>query len=234
MHAPAAALGMIAIAACVAPPGDGGADLDAGLDAVVATCPDLGVSGSGRHRLFVQGHQGTPRPDGRYPLMHQRQADGADAALCDDRVFVDDTSGDGRWQPGEEPRPLGPDGIVHGEHFLVGPGAFTEFAIDLCADLTGAVALYIPNYDQAGSRALHQLLVQSADGGEQLIAQAIDDEAGQSGYNPFVRVLAGADPIAGPGDQLVLRSTNLSGAAFSVMVWQPPSEYESWILVEVP
>jgi hypothetical protein len=122
---------------------------------------------------------------------------------------------------------------VHGEHFLVGAGAFVEIATELCADITGEVALYIPNFDEAGSRAQHQLIVVSA-GGEQVIAEAVDEEAGQSGYNPFVRVLAGNDPVARAGDLLLLRSTNLSGAAFSVMVWNPPSEYESWILVEVP
>ena len=224
----------IALAACATPRAelDAGAGVDADGDAVAAGLPCL--AGRGRHRLFVQGHEGAPRPDGRYPLLHERGPGDADAALCDDRVFVDDTSGDGRWQPGEEPHPLGPAALVHGEHFLVGPGAYAEFAIDLCADLTADVALYIPNYDEAGSRTRHELLVRGPDGREQLIATTVDEEAGQSGYNPFVRVLPGADPSAGPGDLLVLRSTNLSGAAFSVMVWRPPSEYESWLLVDVP
>ncbi len=230
-------IGLVALAACggvLDEPVDGaGSPGDAGTGDRPASCPDPGLMGRGRHRLFVQGHEGAPRADGRYPLLHQHPASGG-PILCDDRQFVDDTSGDGVWQPGEEPHPLGPDGIVHGEHFLVGPGAFAEFAIELCDDLGGDVALYIPNFDEAGSRALHQVLVVDATGDEQLIAQAIDEEAGQSGYNPFVRVLAGADPIAGAGDLLVLRSTNLSGVAFSVMVWRPPSEYESWIVVEVP
>jgi hypothetical protein len=229
------ALGLVALAACG---GMGGGDTDARPpdDAVVgdrpASCPPTGLWGRGRHRLFVQGHDGVPRPDGRYPLLHQHPASGG-PVLCDDRQFVVDTSGDGVWQPGEEPRPLGPEGIVHGEHFLVGSGAFAEFAIELCEDLGGDVALYIPNFDEAGSRTLHQLIVRGEDG-DQLVAQAIDEEAGQSGYNPFVRVLAGTDPVARAGDLLILRSTNLSGVAFSVMVWQPPSEYESWIVVEVP
>lgn len=223
----------VALGACATPAGPGAADAPNRDDDAVTAAPAC-LAGHGRHRLFVQGHQGTPRPDGRYPFLHEVGPDGADAALCDDRVFVDDTNCDGRWQPGEEPRPLGPAALVHGEHFLVGPGAYAEFAIDLCAQLTGDVALYIPNYDEAGSRTRHELLVRAADGREQLIATAVDDEAGQSGYNPFVRVLAGVDPSAGPGDLLVLRSTNLSGAAFSVMVWRPPSEYESWLLVEVP
>ncbi len=196
-------------------------------------CPRDGVRGSGRHRLFVQGREAPPRPDGTWPLLHEWQADGSDARLCDDSVFVNDDNGDGVWQPGEEPRPLGPSAIVHGEHFLVGPGAFTEFTIPLCDDITGDVVFYIPNFDVDGSRALHQLYVVH-EGEEQLVAEAIDDEPGSSGYNPFVRVLEGNDPDAAPGDTLLLRSINLSGADFSVMVWRPPSEYESWILVEVP
>mgnify|MGYP007097579703 CR=1 FL=1 len=207
---------------------DGGA-IDGGGGGV---CPDPGQWAPGRHRLFVQGHQGERRPDGRHPLLHQHSTTGG-PVLCDDRQFVDDANGDGRWQPGEEPHGLGPEGIVHGEHFLVGAGAYVELATELCADITGEVALYIPNFDEAGSRALHQLVVVN-EAGEQVIAEAIDEEAGQSGYNPFVRVLAGRDPAAKLGDLLLLRTTNLSGAAFSVMVWNPPSEYESWILVEVP
>lgn len=177
---------------------------------------------TGRHRLFLQGHQAEPLEDGAYPMLH-------DEALCDDAVFVDDVNGDGVWQPGEAPRPLGPAGLVHGEHFLVGAGAFAEFRFPLCQDLGGEVAFYIPNFDVAGSRAGHQLLA-----GGQLLAEAIDDEEGASGYNPFVRVVAGTDPDVSAGDQLILRSTNLNGYQFSVMIWQPPSEYESWILVTVP
>jgi len=198
-----------------------------------SSCPQDGVRGSGRHRLFVQGNNADPRADGVYPLLHEWQQDGADARLCDDAIFVNDTNGDGRWQPGEEPSPLGPEALVHGEHFLVGPGAFVEFSIPLCEDITGEVAFYIPNFDVEGSRALHQLFVVH-DGAETLIAEATDDEAGQRGYNPFVRVLSGTDPVAIAGDTLLLRSTNLNGYQFSVMVFNPPSEYESWILVTVP
>lgn len=191
------------------------------------------IQGSGRHRLFVQGAGGAPFEDGSYPLLHELTPGTDDARLCDDRIFVDDANDDGRWQPGEEPRPLGPRDLVHGEHFLVGPGAFAEFRTELCADITGEVAFYIPNFDVAGSKALHQLFVVH-DGQEFLVAEAADEEAGMSGYNPFVRVLSGNDPDAVAGDQLLLRSTNLNGYQFSVMVWQPPSEYESWILVNVP
>ncbi|MFO0709427.1 MAG: hypothetical protein U0353_06285 [Sandaracinus sp.] len=210
---------------------------DAGRDASADAgfvCPADGISGRGRHRLFVQGHEAAPRLDGTWPFLHERAPDGSDAPLCDDAVFVNDTSGDGLWQPGEEPRPLGPSALVHGEHFLVGRGAFVEISTTLCEDITGEVVLYIPNFDQDGSVALHELLVVHADGSETLVAEATDDEPGFSGYNPFVRVISGTDPDVVPGDRLVLRSTNLSGAPFSVMVWRPPSEYESWIVVEVP
>lgn len=204
---------------------------DAGGGAFV--CPQDGVRGRGLHRLFVQGREAPPNADGTWPFLHPWQRDGGDAVLCDDSVFVDDRNGDGRWQPGEAPRPLGPDALVHGEHFLVGPGSFVELSIVLCDDITGDVALYIPNYDEAGSRTLHQVvIVRGSD--EHLIGEVIDEEAGQNGYNPFVRILDGADPAVVPGDRLVLRSINLSGVAFSVMVWRPPSEYESWIQVEVP
>jgi hypothetical protein len=181
----------------------------------------------------VQGHEAPARPDGTWPFLHERRADGSDAELCDDEVFVDDTSGDGRWQPGEEPRPLGPTALVHGEHFLVGPGSFVEITTTLCDDITGEVTFYLPNFDQDGSVALHELFVVH-EGRETLIAEATDDEPGFSGYNPFVRVLSGLDPDVTPGDRLLLRSTNISGAPFSVMVWRPPSEYESWIVIEVP
>lgn len=189
-------------------------------------CPDVGVHGSGRHRLFVQGHEAPPLADGTWPFLH-------DERLCDDAVFVNDTDGDGAWDPGEEPRPMGPADLVHGEHFLVGPGAFVEFTATLCDDITGDVVFYIPNFDVEGSQALHQLYV-IHDGAETLIAEVMDDEPGFSGYNPFVRVVSGEDPDVIPGDTLLLRSINLSGADFSVMVWRPPSEYESWIVVEVP
>lgn len=217
---------------------DGGIDAEAdvgpGIDGDAGfVCPEGGVRGSGRHRLFIQGHEAPPRPDGTWPFLHPWREDGSDAELCDDRIFVDDTSGDGVWQPGEEPRPLGPPALVHGEHFLVGSGAFVEFTLTLCDDITGDVVLYVPNFDTDGSVSVHQLFVVH-EGRETLIAEATDDEPGFSGYNPFVRVLEGVDPDVVPGDRLLLRSTNVSGAGFSVMVWRPPSEYESWIVVEVP
>jgi hypothetical protein len=49
-----------------------------------------------------------------------------------------------------------------------------------------------------------------------------------------VRLLSGVDPDVTPGDELLMRSSNLNGYQFSVMVWFPPSEYESWILVTIP
>jgi hypothetical protein len=219
---------LLVVAACAGPPAapDAQPPVDAAAGDAGPGCPAAGPSGPGRHRLFLQGHGGAPDAEGVYPMLH-------DHALCDDAVFVEDTSGDGRWQPGEEPRPLGPDGLVHGEHFLVGAGAFVEFAITLCDDIDGDVAFYVANFDVAGSRSMHQLFVASA-AGETLIADAVDEEPGDSGYNPFVRLVTGVDPAVAIGDRLLLRTTNLNGYQFSVMVWQPPSEYESWILVDVP
>lgn len=214
-------------------PEDAGVIVDAAADHDEFVCPKDGIRGKGTHRLFLQGHDADPFPDGVYPMLHEWAPDGSDAELCDDAAFVNDTNGNSVWEPGEEPKPLGPDALVHGEHFLVGVGTFVEFRAVLCDDITGNVVFYIPNYDEAGSKALHQLFVVHDDQ-ETLIAETIDEEAGQSGYNPFVRVLAGADPSVVPGDVLLLRSSNLNGVPFSVMVWQPPSEYESWLRVEVP
>ncbi len=197
------------------------------------SCPQDAVRRAGRHRLFMQGKGGTPDEDNVYPMLHEWGDDGSDAELCDDSIFVDDKNGDGVWQPGEEPLPLGPEALVHGEHFLVGSGAFAEFSTTLCEDITGEIAFYIPNFDVSGSEARHQLFVVH-EGVEFLIGDAIDTEAGMSGYNPFVRQVSGNDPDVVPGDRLLLRSTNLNGYQFSVMIWNPPSEYESWILVEVP
>lgn len=209
---------LLALVACGSSPDPDAMMMDGG-----ETC--VGISGPGVHRLFVQGHEAEPDEHGRWPFLH-------DHSLCDDSRFVHDDNEDGVWQPGEEPRPLGPPGIVHGEHFLVGPGAFVEFAVTLCGDITGDFTLYIPNFDELGSRARHELFVVH-EGEETRIGDAIDEEPGSSGYNPFIRVIEGVDPDVVPGDTLLLRSTNLSGAAFSVMVWRPPSEYESWVLVEV-
>lgn len=208
---------------------DAGVPTDASVD---LGCPHQGISGAGQHRLFVQGHEAPPLPDGTWPLLHEVPSGAADSELCDDAHFMGpDTPG--YWEPGVSPRPLGPSALVHGEHFLVGPGAFAEFTTTLCDDITGDVVFYIPNFDVMGSVALHQLVVQH-DGEEFLIAEVTDDEPGSSGYNPFVRRVVGNDPDVVPGDRLVLRSINVSGASFSVMVWRPPSEYESWIRVEVP
>ncbi len=236
MHWLRKAVALLALLVACAP-GDGGGD--GGGDGAVRDaapdpggCPADGIRGSGVHRLFVQGHEASPRPDGTWPLLHEVLDGEADAELCDDSIFLGpDTPG--YWEPGVSPRPLGPSELVHGEHFLVGPGAFVELTTTLCEDITGNVDFYIPNFDEEGSVALHQLVVEH-DGVEQLIAEVTDEEPGSSGYNPFVRRVAGEDPDVTPGDRLILRSINVSGAAFSVMVWRPPSEYESWIRVEVP
>ncbi len=207
--------------------------VDASIDATSGSCPHDGVRGSGQHRLFTQGAGGEADSRGIWPLLHEWKSDGTDAELCDEKIFTENANCDGVWQPEETPLSKGPSALVHGEHFLVGPGAYVEFSIILCEDITGDVAFYIPNFDEAGSEALHQLFVVH-EGEEFLIAEVTDDEAGQSGYNPFVRVVSGNDPTAVAGDELLLRSTNLNGVAFSVMVWQPPSRYESWVLVTVP
>ena len=215
-------------------PDTGLADTGPRPDGSPFLCPQDGVRGSGTHRLFAQGHESPPRPDGSWPFLHEWQRSGGDPLLCDDAAFVIDTNMDGIWQPGEVPRNLGPSALVHGEHFLIGVGSFVEFTIPLCDDITGNVAFYIPNFDEAGSEALHQLVVVHQAGGETLIAETIDREPGSSGYNPFIRVVAGNDPDVVPGDVLLLRSINLSGRVFSVMIWNPPSEYESWVRIEVP
>jgi len=207
---------------------DGGASGDGGF-----VCPVDGIGGAGRHRLFIQGREAPPRADGTWPFLHEPEGPGLDAQLCDDTVFVTDANGNGQWDIGESPLALGPSALVHGEHFLVGSGAFVEFTTTLCEDITGEVTLYIPNFDADGSVTLHQLFVVH-DGTETLVAEATDDEPGTSGYNPFVRIVSGVDPDVVPGDTLLLRSTNISGVVFSVMVWRPPSQYESWIVVEVP
>ena len=196
-------------------------------------CPQDGVRGRGQHRLFMQGSEAEPDGRGVFPMLHEWKSDGSDAVLCDEKEFVEEPNCDGVWQPEETPLPLGPDALVHGEHFLVGAGSYVEFSTVLCEDITGDVTFYIPNFDVEGSEALHQLFV-IHEGNEFLVAEATDDEAGQSGYNPFVRVLTGNDPDVVPGDELLLRSTNLNGFDFSVMVWRPPSKYESWITVTVP
>jgi len=76
--------------------------------------------------------------------------------------------------------------LVHGEHYLLGPGAFVEFSHPLCADITDNVAFRMPNNDEPGAVAFHQLFVVRG-GNEMLIAEAIDDEPGNMGYLPFNR-----------------------------------------------
>jgi len=222
---------LLALTGCSAETDGPGGDDHPDASANGGSC--VGIRGSGRHRLFLQGHGGAPLADGSYPMLHEWASGGADAELCDDSVFVNDQNGDGVWQLGEEPKPLGPSGLVHGEHFLVGAGAYAEFRTTLCEDITGDVVFYIPNFDVTGSQARHQLFAVHG-GQETLIAEAVDEEAGDSGYNPFVRVLVGEDPEVAEGDELLLRSTNLNGYQFSVMIFQPPSEYESWITVTIP
>lgn len=76
--------------------------------------------------------------------------------------------------------------LRHGEHYLLNRGAFAEFTAPLCADITNRVSLRMPNNDETGAVAIHQLFVVH-NGVEALIAQATDSDPGNSGYNPFVR-----------------------------------------------
>ena len=76
--------------------------------------------------------------------------------------------------------------LVHGEHYLLGPGAFVDFTVPLCADLSDRVAFRLANNDDPGSVALHQLFVVRGDK-EILIAEARDDVPGNFGYLPFDR-----------------------------------------------
>src|SRR3970282_2020268 len=60
------------------------------VDDGVFVCPQDGVRGSGRHRLFLQGHGAEPDADGVYPMLHQWDDDGGDARLCNASIFVHD------------------------------------------------------------------------------------------------------------------------------------------------
>lgn len=77
-------------------------------------------------------------------------------------------------------------GLEHGEHYLLEPGALVEFTMPLCADLGPEVLFRLPNNDEEGSVALHQLFA-VRDGVEHLLAEAIDDVPGEFGYVPFNR-----------------------------------------------
>ncbi len=124
------------------------------------------------------------------------------------------------------------EAIVHGEHYLLGTGAYAEWSIRLCADLDDQILFYLPNNDDVGSEALHELFV-VREGVEQLIASAIDTQAGEQGYNPFVARPRALDVLARAGDELLLRTTNLNEVMFSVMIWRPPSEYMSYVEVQL-
>jgi hypothetical protein len=77
--------------------------------------------------------------------------------------------------------------LVHGEHYLLGVGSKVDFTLPLCADITNRVAFRIPNNDEPGSQALHELFVVKPDGREILVASALDDKPGNMGYLPFDR-----------------------------------------------
>lgn len=77
--------------------------------------------------------------------------------------------------------------LVHGEHYLLGVGSMVEFSVPLCDDITGRVAFRMPNNDEEGADALHELFVVRPNGTEVLVASALDTEPGSSGYLPFNR-----------------------------------------------
>lgn len=76
--------------------------------------------------------------------------------------------------------------LVHGEHYLLGPGSFVEFSIPLCDDITDEIVMRLPNNDEPGAVARHELFITRGDR-EILVAAATDDEPGSMGYLPFNR-----------------------------------------------
>ncbi len=122
--------------------------------------------------------------------------------------------------------------IVHGEHYLLGEGAFAEWRVPVCADLGPEIRFYIPNNDDPGSEARHQLF-RDRGGVSTLLAETIDTQAGDSGYNPFDVTEARRDVELRAGDELLLRTTNLNDVMYSVMIFRPPSEYMSYLDIEL-
>ncbi len=120
--------------------------------------------------------------------------------------------------------------VVHGEHYLLGEGAFAEWHIRVCADLGPRIRFYIPNNDDPGSEARHRLFV-SRGGVQTLLAETVDTQAGESGYNPFDTTEVRRNVVLRTGDELLLRTTNLNDVIYSVMVFRPPSEYMSYLEV---
>jgi hypothetical protein len=93
---------------------------------------------------------------------------------------------DGSYPMFDQPRGrIHPD-LVHGEHYLLGPGSFVEFTTPLCGDITDKVAFRLANNDESGSVALHQLIVRRGSR-DFVVAEARDDVPGNFGYIPFDR-----------------------------------------------
>lgn len=118
--------------------------------------------------------------------------------------------------------------IVHGEHYIIGRGAFVEWIAPLCGDLDGREHLYMPNNDVSGAVARYELFVERGDA-EIPLGAADDTQKGNRGYIPFETDLSAPDPGRRRGDLLLLRVTNLTDLMYSVVVFNPPSEYMAWI-----
>ncbi len=103
--------------------------------------------------------------------------------------------------------------LVHGEHYLLGIGSMVEFSVPLCDDITGRVAFRMPNNDEEGADALHELFVVRPNGTEVLVASALDTEPGSSGYLPFNRSSLPPDQVS----QIAATNTAANGTE---MGWQ--------------
>lgn len=171
------------------------------------------VAGSGTHRLYMQGRKAESDALGRWPMYED--VDGccsgpmASAACCP---------------------------IVHGEQPMYSDGSFVEWVAPLCADITGHVHFFIPNNENPSTIAdvLWELIVLRGVV-ETVVATARDSEQyGSMGYVPFEEDVMGEDPDAGPGDLLLVRGTNYSPYQYTVVIFNPPSEYMAWVEVDVP
>ncbi len=189
---------------------------------------DASVSAPGGDAGPPPNDAGTPPPppDGGPPCLP-----GAVRGIGPHRLYLQGRQGEpdglGRYRLLEDRAE-----IVHGEHYLLGEGSFAEWHIRVCADLAPDIRFYIPNNDDDGSEARHQLFVSRA-GVETLIAQTIDTQAGMSGYNPFDETEVRSEMEVRAGDTLLLRTTNLNEVMYSVMIFRPPSEYMSFLDVEL-
>ena len=161
------------------------------------------------------------------PLVRPDCGEGWIAGRGPHRLFLEGREGDpdarGRYPMLEDIH-----AVRHGEHYLLGVGAFAEWSAWLCGDISDDILFMIPNNDDPGSEVLHQLFL-VRDGEEHLIAEATDTQAGESGYNPYIERPVAIDVESRAGDELLLRTTNLVDVMYSVMIFRPPSEYMSYI-----